>query len=213
MNKEEFEKNLLSCETEDDILDFSRKHIIHGIPYVFEHREDEYFEFRNRISKHFNVAYYQIYIVGSGKLGFSYRKDTKFGYDSDIDVAIVSEELFDKYLKYLRQFQYELDQCKMRLSKYENERYARLLRYIVKGWIRPDLLPANLGDKNIKKAWFDYFRGISYDRSEVGNYKVNAGIYKNYDYLEYYNVIGLKDYINIVKMEREEKDNGEANNS
>ena len=63
MTKERFDTLLMCCKDEEDILDFARKFIIHGVPHVFEGREDEFFEFRNRISKQFLIDYYQVYIV------------------------------------------------------------------------------------------------------------------------------------------------------
>lgn len=133
MTKERFDTLLMCCRNEEDILDFARKFIIHGVPHVFEGREDEFFEFRNRISKHFLIDYYQVYIVGSGKLGFSYLKGTEFNYDSDIDVAIVSEELYDRYLKYIRKFQYNLERSKERLVEQEYRNYIKFLKYMAKG--------------------------------------------------------------------------------
>ena len=55
MTKDEFDALLMCCRNDEDILDFARKFIIHGIPYVFNGREDEFFEFRNRIGKHFSI--------------------------------------------------------------------------------------------------------------------------------------------------------------
>lgn len=42
-----------------------------------------------------------------------------------------------------------------------------------------------------KKDWFQFFNSISYGKSEVGNYKVNAGVFKSYEHLEDYIVSGL----------------------
>lgn len=203
MTKEEFDRILLNYVDGESTLDFARKYIVHGTPYVFEGREEEFFEFRDRVSKHFEINYYQVYIVGSGKLGFSYMKNTTFSYESDIDVAIVSEELFDRYLKYIGKFQYDLEKSKKRLVTNEYNDYIKFLKYIAKGWMRPDLLPVSFDVAEIKKDWFDFFSSISYDKSEVGNYKVNAGIYKSYDYLEYYNVNGLNEYAKIMKVNKE----------
>ena len=205
MTKEEFDNLLMSCNNDEDILDFARKYIIHGTPYVFKEKEEDFFEFRNRIGKHFEVNYYQVYIVGSAKLGFSYMKGAEFNYDSDIDVAIVSEELYDRYLKYFRKFQYDLERSKERLVEIEYKNYIKFLRYMAKGWMRPDLLPMKLEGIDLKTNWFNFFKMISYDRSEVGNYKVSAGVYKNYNYLEYYTINSLKNYMNILNIEKETK--------
>lgn len=205
MTKDEFDTLLMECKDDEDVLDFARKFIIHGTPFVFDGREDEFFEFRNRIGKYFLIDYYQVYIVGSGKLGFSYLKGTEFSYDSDIDVAIVSEELYDRYLKYIRKFQYDLERSKERLVEREYKNYVKFLRYMAKGWMRPDLLPIKIEGIDLKTNWFSFFNAISYDKSEVGNYKVNAGVYKSYNYLEYYTINSLKEYIQILKVEKETK--------
>ena len=42
MTKDEFDALLMCCRNDEDILDFARKFIIHGIPYVFNGREDEF---------------------------------------------------------------------------------------------------------------------------------------------------------------------------
>lgn len=205
MTKDEFDTLLMECKDDEDVLDFARKFIIHGTPFVFSGREDEFFEFRNRIGKYFLIDYYQVYIVGSGKLGFSYLKGTEFSYDSDIDVAIVSEELYDRYLKYIRKFQYDLERSKERLVEREYKNYVKFLKYMAKGWMRPDLLPIKIEGIDLRTNWFSFFNAISYDKSEVGNYKVNAGVYKSYNYLEYYTINSLKEYIQILKVEKETK--------
>jgi hypothetical protein len=74
---------------------------------------------------------------------------------------------------------------------------------MAKGWMRPDLLPAEIEGLDIKKEWFEFFKGISYGGSEIGNYKVNAGVYKSYNYLEYYVTNSLREYMNILKIDKE----------
>lgn len=201
MNKEEFDIALLECTNDDDIQNFSRKYIVHGIPYVFRQREEDFYDFRNRIARKFNVKYYEVYIVGSAKLGFSFLKNKIFSYDLDIDIALVNEGLFDYFLSAISEFQYNIDSSKTTLSSYEYHLYIKFLKYVVKGWIRPDLLPNSYGIDCMKQDWFDFFKQISYDKSEVGNYKVNAGLYKNYNCLERYCSQSLKQYLAIKQVE------------
>ncbi len=40
--------------------------------------------------------------------------------------------------------------------------------------------------------WFDFFSSLSYGKSEVGNYKVTAGVFKSYQHLEKYTLSGLR---------------------
>jgi hypothetical protein len=53
--------------------------------------------------------------------------------------------------------------------------------------MRPDLLPSNSTEfKEIREQWDNFFKTISYGNSEVGNYKVKAGLFKNQSYAEKY---------------------------
>lgn len=70
--------------------------------------------------------------------------------------------------------------------------YHEFLEYTVLGWIRPDKLPRSFQFGKIKQDWFDYFNSISYKKSEVGDYKVSAGVFKTYRHLEQYTVNGFQ---------------------
>jgi predicted nucleotidyltransferase len=191
VKKEEFNKALMALSSKEEVLIFARKQIIHGIPFVFNERQDHYFDFRNRISTEYKIGYYEVYVVGSAKLGFSFIKNTNFNMESDIDVAIVNENLFDYFLTKISEFQYQLDKARKPFYGDERDKYSKFLEYIAKGWMRPDLLPISFGIKELKDDWFNFFRSISYNATEVGNHKVNAGLYKNYSYLERYYVNNL----------------------
>lgn len=189
-------------ESSDSVkrLIFIQKFLFHGIPSVFKNREDDYFEFRNRIANKFGVGFHEVFIVGSAKLGFSYYKDTQFSYDSDIDVVIVNEKLFEEFYLKISDYQYQLDRQYKTVDLKELKIYNIFLRYLVKGWMRPDKLPTSFQVDLLKSEWFDFFESISYDRSEVGNYKVAAGLFKNYEYLEKYYIKSVEDvYDSLTK--------------
>lgn len=90
-------------------VDIVRKYLFHGIPFVFNSRESEYFDFRDCIAKRWGIKYHEVLILGSAKLGYSYYKKTKFSLDSDIDVAIVSPKLFEEYVLSICQLQYDIE--------------------------------------------------------------------------------------------------------
>lgn len=102
---EKFYQELVNLNNDDQILDFCRKRVIHGTPFIFYKKEDNFYLFRKRIANQFNVPFHEIYIVGSAKLGFSPHKGRGFDLDSDIDVAIVSLGLFDMIMESIRSFQ------------------------------------------------------------------------------------------------------------
>jgi predicted nucleotidyltransferase len=105
MNLDKFENSLRAMDSDVEILDFCRKHILHGTPYVFENSDEEFYDFRKLIGEKFSVPFYEIYITGSAKLGFSPFKRKDFDLDSDIDVALVSPKLFEDIMSDIAEFQ------------------------------------------------------------------------------------------------------------
>lgn len=156
------------------------------MPFVFDNRENDYFEFRNIIAKHFNIGFHEVFIVGSAKLGYSYYKDSMFSLDSDIDVVLVNESLFENYYHNVCEYQYDIDNGLVTTTQDERKEYNKFLKYWVKGWMRPDKLPPKIQNSAIKSEWFSFFESISYGKSSVGDYKVSGGLFKSYQYLEKY---------------------------
>ncbi|ORJ50253.1 hypothetical protein B2M27_11730 [Kluyvera intermedia] len=187
-----FFSELSNLNSDEEYLDFCRKKILHGTPFVFLNKEDDYYEFRKRIATQFKSSYHDINIAGSGKLGFSFYKLKEFSLDSDIDVAIISVDAFEYIMDFIYDFQSCLKRNKINVSSDELSSYHEFLEYTALGWIRPDLLPKVFNTKNLRRNWFDFFHGLSYDKSEVGNYKVTAGIFKTYSHMERYTVNSLQ---------------------
>lgn len=197
---ESFFQTLASTTSEDELLDFCRKYTLHGTPAIFSDNEEDYYEFRKRIAIKFGINFHEIFITGSAKLGFSPFKQKEFDLDSDIDVAIVSHSLFDKIMSNIHTFQIELRCDRKAVSYGELARYHKFLEYGAMGWMRPDLLPTSFRIKEIKNDWFDFFDSISYGKSEVGNYKIAAGVFKSYHHLEIYTLSGLSTLKTRIKI-------------
>jgi len=196
VNLSDFFHNLKSLESDEGVLDFCRKYVIHGIPYVFYGKEDDYYDFKKIICDKFEISFHEIYITGSAKLGFSPFKQKDFDYDSDIDVALISPLLFEKIMKEVSKYQMRFRKAREVVRQDELEMYHEFLEYVALGWIRPDKLPISFQMKTFKKDWFEFFKSISYGKSAVGNYKVSAGVFKSYEHLEDYIVSGLMDIRN-----------------
>lgn len=191
MNLVQFDKLLKECP-ETELNTFAQKYIFHGTPHVFTGREDDYFEFRNRIAQQFRIGFHEVFIVGSAKHGFSYAKGRdSFDFDSDIDVAIVSADLFERFAVIVREYQYSLSSGRVTHTQTETRRHVRFLRYFAKGWIRPDMAKDIINQHESIDNWDLFFKSISFGKSEVGDYKVAAGIFKSYDYLQRYHYQGL----------------------
>jgi hypothetical protein len=98
MDIDEFFTELKERNSDKDLLDFCRKYVLHGTPFVFQSRDDDFYEFRKRIGEKFHISFHEIYITGSAKLGFSPHKRKEFDYDADVDVALISPRLFESIM-------------------------------------------------------------------------------------------------------------------
>ena len=183
---------LNNIQGEDELVDFTRKKLLHGIPYVFRDNVDDFYNFRKRIANNFEIQFNEVFITGSGHLGFSSYKKTIFNYDSDIDVAIVSSKLYDSIMEDIRSFQMNIRESRISLTVEDFKKYNKFLQYIAIGWMRPDLLPNKQHVRKFKNDWFDYFNSISHGKSEVGDYKVTAGVFKSYFHLEKYTLSSIE---------------------
>ena len=187
MNIEEYQSEIKKLKSEDEKIIFTQKNYFHGIPQVFDAREHDYYYFRKRIADNFDIQFYEVHIVGSSKFGFSPYKFTNFSLESDIDVVIFNEKLFERYFELISEYQYLIKKQTIRLNTEQYKQYLKFIKYFIRGWMRPDLLPQNTNNfKELKQEWDDFFKSISHSKSEVGNYIVKAGLFKNQKYAEKY---------------------------
>ncbi len=192
ITKEELLQQVDASNNYQEYLRIVRKHLIHGTPYVFQDREEDFYEFRELVANKFRINFHEVLILGSAKLGYSYHKNSVFSLDSDIDVALVNEGLFESFYDEICSYQYLKSKALFTTTQDEEKSYFRFLKYLIRGWMRPDLLPNRVQMCTIKKDWFDFFKSMSYGRSSVGNYIVSGGVFKNYNYLERYYVESLQ---------------------
>lgn len=158
----------------DDIV--VQKYITFGESYVLP--TDKYFGLKYEIARRFTLHPSQVVMVGSGKLGFSIKptkRYTPFGDESDLDIAIISETLFNELWSSV--FDYWRNNA---AHFWATE--TQFKEYLFRGWIRPDFLP--LSTKR-SYQWFEFFRQLTLT-GKFGPYKINAGVYKSWWYLERY---------------------------
>jgi hypothetical protein len=140
--------------------------------------DDRYFALKAAVAERFAIHPNEIIVVGSTKLGFSIapiKRYRAFGEDSDIDVAIVSPQLFDRIWHEVLRY---LDSA---ASWQTREEFAR---YFVRGWLRPDKLPSG-PHFEFTNDWFDFFRVLSNSR-QYGDIKISGAIYRDWVFLEQY---------------------------
>lgn len=176
---------------------------------------DEEYQLKSDIARVLNVHLNDIYLVGSAKTGFSTKPKArgkkfdevfltsgKIKDKSDLDIAIVSTELFDRlqegFYDWSNGFKIEWDSN----SYYSNgtEQFGvslkyRFLEYLAKGWFRPDYCHASFpvstksgNIKDVQAKWKNKFgRTISY------------AIYKNWFFFKKYQIEGLNEFKKAIE--------------
>jgi hypothetical protein len=124
------------------------------------------------LADQFRVQVRDVLMVGSGKLGFTMvTKENRpqfspFSDESDIDVALISKALFEKYWEAAHSF-YDANGAWGRLNGFK--------KYLFRGWIRPDMLPTS-EDFPMFKEWVEFLQSPQAS-GQFGGYKIAAGIY------------------------------------
>lgn len=189
---EEF-KNKLQDATITD-LDIVQGCITPGSAFAFQGDDEKYFKLKKRIALEFGLNPQKVIMVGSAKLGFSISPGKlwqPFNDDSDIDMAIISPELFDRFWKELYDFNIDLTSR----SEKEDKQYRDFLSYFFRGWLRPDMFPFSYEGR---AAWFEFFKSISY--GDYGNHKVTGAIFRNDDFYESYQTRNIRN-IRAIQLE------------
>lgn len=150
-------------------------------------------ELREHIKASFNLTNDDIFLVGSGKIGFSLRPDKlfrpfliddRFGKPSDIDIAIISDEIYHDFWRLFRSA----------YAPQHSYSYRFISREIYRGYIN---------ERNIKeipdcrKKWTPLTRKLRKSLSNEFHFKhdVTYRIYRNKeDFFEYVfqNLVNLK---------------------
>lgn len=172
MDVDEF-KRILETESERNIV---QRYIIDA-PCA-ELDDDVHFQKKTEIANFFALNPRDIVVVGSAKLGFSIaptKRYQAFHFHSDVDIAIVSSNLFDDFWQ--QAFLYSEG------GAHWGDK-VKFFQKVSQGWIRPDLMPRDSGYGR-RKEWWDFFAPMR-ARTKFGPVKVRAGLYKNWSFLEAY---------------------------
>lgn len=168
----EFKADLIAY----DPLRITRKYILTGDPFIIDGAK--YVELKEAVASQFNIHPSEVYMVGSGKMGFSIKPTKRyccFGDRSDIDLAIVSRDLFEKTWNEVH--------CYFESSGWW-EKSTDFKNYLFHGWIRPDKFPSD-SSFTYCKTWWEFFRELT--ATEIfGRNQIKAGIYYSMSFLESY---------------------------
>lgn len=157
---------------------FVNDHLLDDHAFVFGWRPDPYAAFRQSMEVLLGVGDGQLRLIGSAKLGFSLNPDhllRRFRRDSDLDLVVVSSNMFDATLLELRQHARELgfagDDERRRLRKSRENAFN--------GFLRPDQLP--LGS-SLMRNWFPLLAG-PFHSEPARSHPVKAWLFKSWEHV------------------------------
>lgn len=156
-------------------------------------KEEKQYEILNEISLFFNIPINHIHVCGSSKTGRSFHKVSTFvPKKSDLDIAIIDQNLFLKYSEIaFKVTNGLLDKSKFTNYNNNTKNYSSYIEYISRGIFRPDLMPTCIDRVN----WFMFFNNLSKKHNDYFK-SINAGIYQSQTFFEYKQISNIKNYIN-----------------
>lgn len=175
--------------------------IFKGAPYAFRSKPDAMGILQAHLQKNLGVKSESVAIVGSGKMGFSLSPDTfamPFSDESDIDVIIVNNELFDSCWSTILKWHYPRRYTGLEISADRGWAGDRK-KDIYWGWIEPDRIkftgltfPQTLRPlRDFSTRWFNTFKGLSRYTDFAGR-NVNGRLYRTWEHATLYHVEGLR---------------------
>ena len=171
----DFKEKLATRPTSDIVQEV----LFDAFPYCFKEKPSSYGIFRKEICDIFQIHPQNFSIVGSAKVGFSLSPE-KFGREfnesSDIDVVLVSEELFQEIWLQLIEFKRK---TLFKLDRRYKERFETLQYSLFYGIIRLDRLS---DDFDFAKKWWVFFNKLSVDK-RFGPRRIRGALFKSWKHV------------------------------
>jgi hypothetical protein len=150
-------------------------------PYAFRAHPEAYDKFRDELALRLGVGCETISLIGSARLGFSLNKArllTPFSDQSDIDIVIVTSEMFDEaWIELLsKQEKFSL------AGDDERRRFKSTRDNIFYGYFRPDRFPV---DTELSKAWFPKL-ATRFSSQIAQMHPIEAWLFKSWDHVHYF---------------------------
>ena len=183
----------LAADTFDD---FITTRFVDALPWAFRDVPDLYVHFREYFAAAFGVTPDSVCVVGSGAVGFSMGPDNfprDFQPDSDIDVVVVSEALFDNAWSVLRAWGHPR---RTSLFATEADWMSDRKDEVFWGWMSPDYLrfprlryfKQLLPLRDFRTLWFDTFQavGLEFVGTDIAGRDINGRLYRSWDHFRGY---------------------------
>ena len=196
MDVQEFKSLLLST----DVRDVVQQRVFEGPVHAFRQRPGDMNVLRQHLVSHLRLTAEGIVVVGSAKTGFSLSPDNfprPFGVESDIDVVVVDEALFDAYWAICLEYFYP-----RRIGRLPRPDYGWLqdrkhdvfwgrfephyMRY--EGLSFPEVLRPL---RDLSTAWFNAFRSLS-TYGQFRGRDIKGRLYRSWNHARAYHEDGLR---------------------
>ena len=183
-------------------------YVFTGDPHAFDGQPDALPNLRAHLSRALHVEENNIVIVGSAQVGFSLSPDNfprSFTADSDIDVVVVDERLFDSVWHTLLQWHYPR---RFTLPDGDWKWTTARRKELYWGWFVPDKirfnglsLPAALKPlRDCSTLWFNTFRSLG-RFPEFSRREVNGRLYRSWEHVHMYHSEGLRQIRDILRKQ------------
>lgn len=152
------------------------------------------------LSESIGLQEQNVVVVGSAKVGFSLNPENfprQFSEDSDIDVIVVSEDLFDRVWLTLLEWHYP--RRLVSLGRFESEWAQVRRKEIYWGWLDPtEVRYEGISFPDILKPlpdistnWFNAFRALSL-HPEFAARTISGRLYRTWKHAFRYHLEGLR---------------------
>ncbi|MGZ5507442.1 MAG: hypothetical protein ACXWJB_03430 [Limisphaerales bacterium] len=170
--------------------EIARKIYLLDQTFVFRNDSITGFNILNSISRKFRVPLTCVKIAGSSQTGFSSFNNRDFvSGSSDLDIAIVSPILFQRYCEIVYD---QTNGYKNQTGFKDKPSFDQFQERLQVGYFRPDLMPIC----KEKSQWFEYFSGLTNEHSAKFK-NVNGGIYFSETFFEGKQLAAVKKLIDI----------------
>ena len=185
----------------EDLSNIVRARVLDGAPHVFTSEPTKYQTLQQHLATELSVATDAIRVVGSARTGFSMSPDSfgrQFLPNSDIDVVVVSDTLFDATWRLLLDWRYPWHLRKW--SKVDHDWGIRILEELVCGWCNPKYIePPTLTSRaqvtplrDFSWRWVNAFQSAGGLHPELSTHNLEGRLYRTWDHAIKYHVSGFK---------------------
>lgn len=141
--------------------------------FSFNDHPEKEFQIKDAISEKFGVDIFSVHFGGSAKTGESYHKENIFRAGrSDLDAAIISPQLFLKYLELTCEITRNFSDLTLFACK--QDKIAQFRNYLQRGVFIPSLMPKC----KEKSEWVTFFNNLSRGNTDIFE-NINCWIYSS----------------------------------